>query len=436
MRAAHDRSAEPQEGLRPHRRGRRDRLPGQAGARDRVPRAERRRQVDDDADDPRSRPAGLGHGDGGRTPVPGHGVAAARGRRAAGRARGAPGPVRLQPPVRTGRGQRHRPRPRRRGARSGRAHVGGAQAGRRVLPGHVAAPRYRGGAARGPGDAVVRRAGQRPRPGRDLVDQDSHALAGRRGPHGAGLEPPDERNGADRGPSAGDRQGTAPRGHTAVGADRPELRRAGRGPRCRPAAAGRGPARGRSAGHDGAGWDAERVRARVGADRRARRRAGPRAAPTARCDRLARGGLFPADRRECRVPGSGPGGGMSAHPGTAPLTSASLETRLRATARSEWIKFRSVRSGPAVLLATAVILPVTAWLLCAYYRNSWATMSPASKASFDPVFISLRGIEGAQLFVGALGVITVTGEYTSGLIRGTFIATPQRAQVIAMKALI
>jgi len=127
---------------------------------------------------------------------------------------------------------------------------------------------------------------------------------------------------------------------------------------------------------------------------------------------------------------------MSAQAGTAPRTGASLETRFRATARSEWIKFRSVRSGPAVLLATAVILPVTAWLLCGYYSHSWATMSPASKASFDPVFISLRGIEGAQLFVGALGVITVTGEYTSGLIRGTFIATPQRAQVIAMKAAI
>jgi len=127
---------------------------------------------------------------------------------------------------------------------------------------------------------------------------------------------------------------------------------------------------------------------------------------------------------------------MSAQAGTAPHASASLETRWRATARSEWIKFRSVRSGPAVLLATAVILPVTAWLLCGYYRNSWATMSPASKASFDPVFISLRGIEGAQLFVGALGVITATGEYTSGLIRSTFIATPQRAQVIAMKATI
>jgi hypothetical protein len=127
---------------------------------------------------------------------------------------------------------------------------------------------------------------------------------------------------------------------------------------------------------------------------------------------------------------------MSAQAETAPPASAPLESRLLATARSEWIKFRSVRSSPAVLLAAAVILPVTAWLLCGYYHGSWATMSPASKASFDPVFISLRGVEGAQLFVGALGVITVTGEYSSGLIRGTFIATPQRAQVIALKAVI
>ena len=43
---------------------------------------------------------------------------------------------------------------------------------------------------------------------------------------------------------------------------------------------------------------------------------------------------------------------MSAPAGTAPRhRSASLETRLLATTRSEWIKFRSVRSGPAVLLS-------------------------------------------------------------------------------------
>jgi len=127
---------------------------------------------------------------------------------------------------------------------------------------------------------------------------------------------------------------------------------------------------------------------------------------------------------------------VSAQAETVPRRGIPLDSRLRATARSEWIKFRSVRSGPAVLLSTAVILMVGAGLICNGYRDGWATMSAASKASFDPVFMSLRAIEGAQLFVGALGVITVTGEYTSGLIRGTFIATPQRAQVIALKAVI
>jgi ABC-type transport system involved in multi-copper enzyme maturation permease subunit len=126
---------------------------------------------------------------------------------------------------------------------------------------------------------------------------------------------------------------------------------------------------------------------------------------------------------------------VNAQAGAVPRRGISLDSRLRATGRSEWIKFRSVRSGPFVLVATALIVVVGAWLLGAGNRNS-AAASPASKAVFDPVFTVLQGIELAQLFIGALGVITVTGEYTSGLIRGTFVATPQRAQVLAMKALV
>ncbi|TWF91495.1 hypothetical protein FHX73_12610 [Kitasatospora viridis] len=110
--------------------------------------------------------------------------------------------------------------------------------------------------------------------------------------------------------------------------------------------------------------------------------------------------------------------------------------RLGATAQSEWIKFRSVRSAPAVLLATGATLLLGAWLVCAGYRSGWAGMSAADRASFDPVYASLRGIELAQLFTGALGVLTVTGEYTSGQIRTTFAATPQRVQVVALKALV
>ena len=69
-------------------------------------------------------------------------------------------------------------------------------------------------------------------------------------------------------------------------------------------------------------------------------------------------------------------------------------------------------------------------------RSGWASMSAGARAAFDPVQTTFQPIELAQLFIGALGVMTVTGEYTSGLIRGTFLATPQRAQVLAMKALV
>jgi ABC-2 type transport system permease protein len=123
---------------------------------------------------------------------------------------------------------------------------------------------------------------------------------------------------------------------------------------------------------------------------------------------------------------------VSTQAGAVPRRGITLVSRLRATAHSEWIKFRSVRSSPLSLVGTALTVVVGAWLLGAGNRSSAA----ASPATFDPVFTVFQGIDLAQLFVGTLGVIVVTGEYTSGLIRGTFVATPQRAQVLAMKALV
>jgi ABC-type transport system involved in multi-copper enzyme maturation permease subunit len=127
---------------------------------------------------------------------------------------------------------------------------------------------------------------------------------------------------------------------------------------------------------------------------------------------------------------------VSAQAGTVSRRDIRLDSRLLATARSEWIKFRSVRSGPLALAATALTVVAGAWILAAGNRGSYLAASPAGQAAFDPVFTVLQGIQLAQLFIGALGVLTVTGEYSSGLIRGTFTATPQRGQVLAMRALV
>ncbi|RMI39948.1 ABC transporter permease [Actinomadura harenae] len=113
-----------------------------------------------------------------------------------------------------------------------------------------------------------------------------------------------------------------------------------------------------------------------------------------------------------------------------------MPTRLRATARSEWVKLWSVRSAPTVLAATALVIVAGAFVLCSGYRSGWASMSASEQAAFDPTFTSLRGIELAQMLIGALGVLAVTSEHGTGLIRATLAATPQRAQLLTVKGLV
>src|SRR5262249_54363432 len=55
-------------------------------------------------------------------------------------------------------------------------------------------------------------------------------------------------------------------------------------------------------------------------------------------------------------------------------------------------------------------------------------------ASFDPAAISLSGVQLAQIAVGVLGVLLVSGEYATGLIRTTFAAVPRRLPVLWGKA--
>jgi hypothetical protein len=61
-------------------------------------------------------------------------------------------------------------------------------------------------------------------------------------------------------------------------------------------------------------------------------------------------------------------------------------------------------------------------------------MPLSERASFDPLDVSFRGFQLAQLVVGALGVLVIGGEYGSGLIRTTFAAYARRRSVLASKA--
>ena len=106
-------------------------------------------------------------------------------------------------------------RPGRRGARPGRPGRRGRPAGRRLLPGHAPAARAGDGAARRPRRPRARRAGQRAGPrGHPVAARLPPAPGPRAGPHGAGVQPPAVRGGADGRPRGHRRRRPAgARGH-------------------------------------------------------------------------------------------------------------------------------------------------------------------------------------------------------------------------------
>jgi ABC-2 type transport system permease protein len=110
-------------------------------------------------------------------------------------------------------------------------------------------------------------------------------------------------------------------------------------------------------------------------------------------------------------------------------------TQLRVL-RSEWIKLRSLRSTFFTLLAAVVAQIGFGTMFCAVMAGRWTQLPARERAAFDPASTSLRGFFLAQLAVGVLGVLVVTGEYATGLIRATLTAVPARLPVLWAKALL
>lgn len=120
---------------------------------------------------------------------------------------------------------------------------------------------------------------------------------------------------------------------------------------------------------------------------------------------------------------------------TTTVTTARHDCLLPAVLRSEWIKLRTARST-YLAVAAALILGLGIGLLDVLsVTGHWATMNAADRAAFDPVGDPLSGFEFAELALGALGVLAVSGEYASGMIRTTLTATPRRGLVYAAKTL-
>lgn len=104
--------------------------------------------------------------------------------------------------------------------------------------------------------------------------------------------------------------------------------------------------------------------------------------------------------------------------------------------RSEWVKFVSLRSS-WISAAAAVVAVVALGALVSYVTNThWAHLDPGERARFDPVGRSLGVVNLAQLAVGVLGVLVVTGEYATGMVRASLMTVPRRLPVLAAKLLV
>jgi ABC-type transport system involved in multi-copper enzyme maturation permease subunit len=104
--------------------------------------------------------------------------------------------------------------------------------------------------------------------------------------------------------------------------------------------------------------------------------------------------------------------------------------------RSEWTKLRSVRSTFWALTVTVVLGIALGAVISAAAAHSYAKFSPAQKLSWDPTGVSGSGMAIAQLAIVVLGVLCISSEYSSGMIRTSLTAVPKRGRVLAAKSLV
>ncbi len=119
--------------------------------------------------------------------------------------------------------------------------------------------------------------------------------------------------------------------------------------------------------------------------------------------------------------------------GPATLDRSAVKVTQRRVLVSEWTKFRSLRSTVWTLLIAVVLMIGLGALVSAVSASHYATASATDRATFSAVGTSLSGTLFAQLAVGVLGVLLISGEYGTGMIRASLTVVPRRLPVLWAK---
>jgi len=126
---------------------------------------------------------------------------------------------------------------------------------------------------------------------------------------------------------------------------------------------------------------------------------------------------------------------MTAAVTSRPFGLPALRVTQLGVVRSEWIKLRSLRSTWFSLLAAVLIVDGLGTLFSALHTHRVeGGVTPGGQIVIDATEVSLRGVFLAQLAIGVLGVLVISGEYATGMIRSSLAATPRRLPVLVAKA--
>ncbi|QES43882.1 ABC transporter permease [Streptomyces venezuelae] len=95
--------------------------------------------------------------------------------------------------------------------------------------------------------------------------------------------------------------------------------------------------------------------------------------------------------------------------------------------QSEWTKIRSVSSTIWTLGLAFVVTIALGTLISILSKNDYDGLDAKDRLTFDPTYISFAGMSLGQLAMIVFGVLVVANEYSTGMIRTSLAAVPQRA---------
>ena len=101
--------------------------------------------------------------------------------------------------------------------------------------------------------------------------------------------------------------------------------------------------------------------------------------------------------------------------------------------RSGWTKLWSLRSTRWSLLAAVLAQAGLGAVVAAFQMNRWPHIDAGERAHFNAIDTGVGGYHLAQLAIAVLGVLVITGEYSTGMIRASIMAVPKRLPILWAK---